>query len=525
MNNNHRPDPLNQAREIWATIVRKRWGILLTTVLLVTIAVVAITLLPDSYIANTTVLFDPQRLPNEYVEPTVTADPALRLNTLTQEVLSAERLSQISQQLHLYADSGKSPSAIVDQMRKDITVDMKPNPGRDMSAFGISYTYGDPETAAAVANRLAQSFIDWDLANRAEQAASTATFMTDQLQEAKQVLDNEQAKVQDYKQKHTGELPEQLQSNMQALTMLHTALQTNSEALNRLDQEKTMLTAVPESGHSAHAAPSERDRLETEQRNLQTELTTLRAQYTENYPDVKTTKERLDAVSRQLSQGEAGKGQADISSSAVRLQIIGRETERLQTERKSIVQRIDKYQAEVDTTPLREQEFDTLNRSYTNAREQYEGLLDKKFHAEMALDLERQQRASRFTVDPAQIPGKPARPNRLLLFSLAIPLCGLIPTGIAVAFAEIRGTVNSERALRAMLPDAARIMGSIPIIETTYGIRRQRRLAMLSILGSIMCFAFVFAFLWGGAAAHMRRNHAHQFNPATQSPSAELLQR
>jgi len=525
MNHNEHPDPLSQAREMWRTIVHQRWGILLATVLLVAVAIAVITLLPDSYSANTTVLYDPQLLPDTYVAPTITTDPAQRLNTLTQEVLSAERLRQISQQLHLYGDSNKSVGGVVDRMRKDITIDMKPNPGRDMSAFGITYVYGDPQTAAAVANRLAQSFIDWDLANREQQAANTATFMASQLQDAKQLLDTEEAKIQDYKIKYSGELPEQLQSNMQTLATLHASLQANGEALDKLEQQKAMANTAPDSSRPGTTAPSEHDRLETERRALQAELATLRAEYTEQFPDVITAKQHLDALTKQLNQTETTKSTAESSSVAVRLQIIERETARLQAERKSLVQRIDKYQAEVDATPLREQEFDTLTRNDDNAREQYEGLLDKKFHADMAMDLERQQKASRFTVDPAQVPVKPTKPNRLLLFTLAIPLCGLIPTGLVIAYAEIRGTVNSERTLRSLLPGTARIVGRIPMIETPSGVRKQRRLAMLSIVGSLLCCATLAAFLWGGNAARIRKNHAHLFNPANPSPNAELLPR
>jgi polysaccharide chain length determinant protein (PEP-CTERM system associated) len=507
MNHHQHPDPLNQAREFWGTIALHRWGILLATVVLAALAIVVISLMPDSYVASTTVLFDPQKLPERYVAPTVTADPAQRLNTLTQEVLSAGRLQEISQQLHLSADPGKTSQQIVNQMRKDITVEMKPNSEREISAFVISYTGQAPQLVAAVANRLAQSFIDWDLANREQQAASTTEFMARQLQDAKLALDKEQAAMDEYKHKHSGQLPEQLSSNMQALSQFHVALQANGESLDRLEQERTMLTAVPESARPVAANPSERDRLEAERRTLQAELAQLRSQYTEQYPDVVTARDRLAALTKQLSRTEPGAPSIEVSSAAVRLQIIARETERLQEEKQRLVQRIDRYQAQVDATAVRGQEIEYLNRNYTSARDQYEGLLDKKLHAEMAMELERQQKAGRFTVDPAQVPERPIKPNRLLLLAMALPFCGLFPAGMAVAAAEVRGTVNSERTLRSLLPDAAHVVGHIPMIETPLRLRKRRRFAMLSILGSLTCCAAVAAFLLGGTAAHMRRNH------------------
>lgn len=521
MKDSQHPDPMNQAREVWATISIQRWSILLASVFLAVVTIIAITLLPDSYSASTTVLFDPQKLPETYVAPTVTADPAQRLNTLTQEVLSAERLQQISQQLHLYAESGKSPAAVVDRMRKDISIDMKPTPGHDMTSFGITYVCGDPQMAAAVANRLAQSFIDWDLTNRAQQASSTAAFMAQQVQDAKRVLDDQGAKVQEYKVQYAGELPEQLQSNMQTLTMLHTALQANSESMARLEQEKTILAAAPENAHVASA--SEHDRLETERRTLQAELAKLKAEYTDKYPDVITTKERLEALNKELVETSPTRSAAEGRATNGRLLVIESEIEHLQAERKNTQQRIEKYQAQVDATPLREQEFDTLDRDYANARDQYEGLMDKKFRADMAMDLERQQKASRFTVDPAQVPAKPNKPNRAMLFALLLPLCFVLPTGIAVAQAEFRGTVNSERALRNLLPESARVVGRIPLIETPFVVRKRRRLALLSILGSVFGCVVLMVFLLGGLPQHIRRTHAHQFVPS--APTANLLSR
>jgi len=517
-------DPVSQAKELWGTISVHRWSVSFLGILLAAVAVVVISLLPSSYQASTTVVFDPERLPERYVSPTVMTDPSQRLNTLTQEVLSAGRLQEINQQLHMNPDAEMSPQAVA-QMRKAIQIDMKPSPEAGMSAFAITYTGRDPQLVAAVANRLAQSFIDWDLANREQQATSTAKFMSEQLQEAKQVLDNEAAKVHDYKVKHSGELPEQLQSNMQELSLLRSALQANTESTERLEEESAMLTANPNAGRTTTTAPTERDRLEAERRTLKDELVALRAEYTEHYPDVAAARDRLEIVNKQLNTMDAvsSTDSAGTSPGAARLAVIKTQVAHLQDEKKSIVQHMNKYQAQIDAAEVRGQELDDLTRNYDNAREQYDGLQDKNFHAEMAMDLERQRKSARFTVDPAQVPDEPVKPNRPLLFAVLIPICLVIPAGFVIGLEEIRGTVNSERGLRALLPNAARVMGHIPIIETPSGVRKQRRLALLSILGSIGCCIAVTAFLWGSPAARVKRNHAHQFKPS--SPNAELLRR
>lgn len=494
MNYRQGPDSISQAKEYWQVIWLHKWSILLATVVLSAIAIVQISLLPDYYTASTMVLFDPQKLPEKYVAPTVTADPAQRLTTLTDEVLSPSRLQQVSRDLHLYADPSKiSQRDMVEQMRKNITVEMKPVSEHEMSAFVISYTDRDPNLVAMVANRLADSFIRWDLSMRQQRATNTTEFLTDQLQNARQTLDREEATVADFKVKHSGELPEDVQANMQALYRLQLALQTNSDALDRLQQEKTLLTESPDSTLTTSAAPSERARLETVQRTLQAELTDLRTQYTEQYPDVITTKQRLEGVTKQLSQTAPESAQS--STSGVRLRIIDQQMERMQEEKKKLAAEINAYQSRIAATPVRANELEDLSRDYNSAKEQYRNLLDNRFNAGIAMDLERKQKASRFTVDPAPLPEKPIKPNRILLLAMALPFCLFIPAGSAVAISEVRRTVNSGRALRSLLPVAAHVIADIPMIETPSYLRRQRRIAMVSISGSLSVVIALAAFL------------------------------
>jgi polysaccharide chain length determinant protein (PEP-CTERM system associated) len=520
MNAHERPDPLSQAKEFWGTIVLHRWGVLLASVLLAAICVVIITVVPDHYEASTTVFFDPESLPVRYISTTVTADPTQRLNTLTEEVLNTSRLQQINEQLHLYSNGIPSAQSIA-QMRKAITIDMKQSPENEVHAFAIKFTYTDPQMVATAANQLAQSFIDWDLANREHQAKSTTEFMASQLEEARQTFNTEEAKIDEFKRRHSGELPEQLEFNMQKLSPLHAALQANTEALERLEQQKTMLIAVPEPSHATVGAPTDRDRLETEQRALEAELADLRAEYTEEYPDVVTAKLRLQTVTKQLDGMEPTQS-TRVSSSAARLEVINHETDRLQGERKDLAGRISEYEARVDATAQRGQQLEALSRNYNTARDQYEGLLDKKFHAEMAMNLENTQKSSRFTMVPAQVPDTPVKPNRPVLLALTLPLCFFLPAGVVIGAAEVRGTVNSERRLRSLLPDGTRVVGNIPMIETPSNARGRRRMAMLSVLGCLLCIAAVTAFLWGGAGARKQRKDAHQVNP--NNPSARLLQ-
>ena len=62
---------------------------------ILTAGIVGTSLLPNIYSATTTILVDPQKIPERYVASTISSDPNARMNTLAQQVLSASRLQEI----------------------------------------------------------------------------------------------------------------------------------------------------------------------------------------------------------------------------------------------------------------------------------------------------------------------------------------------------------------------------------------------------------------------------------------------
>ena len=495
-------DPVTQVKELWQLVVYQKWFVLQATVLLIAISIAVISTLPDYYVATTTVLVDPQKIPEKYVSATVTDDPTQRLNTLTQEALSATRLQQIIEQQQLYAEMRKSSSLeeIIDRFRKDITIDVKQGSERNMSAFTITYTGRSPHLAAQVANQLAAGFIETNLAVREQQATSTTEFLAAQLQDAKKTLEQQEAALGEFKMRHLGEMPEHLQANSQALANLQVSLQANVDALNRLDQEKTLLMQAPEPGRTPAGAViiSERTRLEAEQDALVSQLAELRTRYVEGHPDVVQARSRLEEVRRQLRDlpPEAAPSVAATSPGGVRLQIVEREMTRLQEHQKHLLDEQNRYQAKVDAVPLREQQIADLSRDYENSKEHYQSLLDKTFGAGMAMDMERKQKAERFTIlDIARVPEKPTKPNRLALLAVALPFCFLLPAGMVVATDKVKGTLNTERDLGSMLENDASIIGQIPLIKTPSQLRREWRNAAFSIAGSLACCVAIIVFL------------------------------
>lgn len=206
---------------------------------------------------------------------------------------------------------------------------------------------------------------------------------------------------------------------------------------------------------------------------MQADLETARLRYTDNHPEVKRLEgeiaglEQLEqarraatprvaptaAVERELRKDlvnpESG---PKVPLNAVRpevAQAILRERERLaglktqvklvlrelevrNAEQKAILGRLAEAQRRIENLPIREREMAALTRDYENSKTNYQSLLDKKLAAGMATEMERRQKAERFTVlDAARSPERPFKPNRQ---SLQLAACGLgFVLGVALA--------------------------------------------------------------------------------------------
>jgi len=477
-------DPLQQVLTYGREIIKHRWYIALATLGLVLVLFPMIALIPDTYSATTVILVDPQKIPERYVTATVSSDPVQRLNTITQEILSVTRLQEIITQMGLYPElTGKmSREEIIDLMRKDITIQVKQGASSGLSSFSITYEGRDPKVVAQVTNQLALSFINGNLKTREQQAMGTTEFLTSQMEDARRDLEQQEHKISDFKLAHIGEMPEQQGANLQMIAQLRVSLQGNIDQLNRLDIEKNVLLHNGDAaGAVTGARPqplTERGRLERDKHELESQLYDALRKYTPQHPEVVDVKAKLDVVLARLRTMPPDPEPAadDPHPENLRLQVINREIKRLTTEQQNIVSQIGSYQAKVDAVPIREQQLADLDRDHQVSQARYQSLLDKTYSAEMSADLERKQQAERFTVlDPAEIPEKPSKPKRKILFPAAFVFS--LGTSIAsvIARRKLQSSIRSEQELKLHLPDFVPVLAVVPAMLTSQETRRSAR--------------------------------------------------
>ncbi len=502
--------PVEQVREYWQTVQQRKWLIYFTTLALTLASVVAIALLPDQYQATTTILVDPQKVPDEYVNATIKSPLTERLQTISQEVLSSTRLQEVIDKWNLYPElrQSMSPDQVIDHMRNKIKIDVKRAAGSGPGAFSITYEGGNPVVVAQVTNELASRFIEWNLQSRELQAMGTTQFLSTQLRGAKHDLEQQEGQVRGFKMQHLGEMPEQVPANLGTLAQLRAQQQSTNDALNRLEQERIELQRLPEMAgrygrtFGTPAPATERARLEDEKMRLENQLFDLRRRYTPAHPEVVDAQARLERVNQQLRalpayQPDSARSEANNSPAAVRLEIIAREMKRLEEDQKRLQLQIAAYQSKLDAVPLREQQYVDITRDYDVSKDKYRSLLQKKFSAEMAADLERKQQGERFTVlDPARPPERPIKPNRKMLMVGAFLASLVLSLGLVLVKETLDTTIKAERHLAGMVPDSVVMLASIPTIVTPAAIRRRRRFTAFALATSAVACLLVAAFLW-----------------------------
>ena len=190
---------------------RRKWWALVPAVVIAAGSYVWVRTLQNQYLSDTLILVVPQRVPESYVKSTVTTRIEDRLQSITQQILSRTRLERIIQDFNLYSDVRKTAimEDVVDKMRGSINVQVVKG-----DAFRVSFTSTEARTAMRVTERLASLFIEENLRDREVLAEGTNQFLEAQLEDARRRLIETERKVEEYKRRFDGELPDQRDANM-----------------------------------------------------------------------------------------------------------------------------------------------------------------------------------------------------------------------------------------------------------------------------------------------------------------------
>ena len=198
----------------------------------VMVAGVLCLVLPKSYRSSTLIVIENQKIPDDYVKGIGGASIEERLTMIQQQVMSRTLLSQIIEEFKLYEGQvdQEGLESSIEGMRKAIKVETVGTigaRGKSVEAITISFSHENPMTAMKVTAKLASLFIEENLKVREQLVTGVSTFLEQELHDAKKALEAQEQAISQYKSKHIGLLPEQMEANLRSLDRLQTDLNCN----------------------------------------------------------------------------------------------------------------------------------------------------------------------------------------------------------------------------------------------------------------------------------------------------------
>ncbi len=479
-----RPDArLPRAREIWR---RRKWlGIaVFAGTLAVSLAIV--TALPSIYRARATVLVDREQVPEAFVRSAVTGEVETRLMTISQEVLSRERLQALIQRFDLYPGLRKTGmiEAALDEMRKDILLEPKAveqSGGRAATTvgFGLTFRGSDPKVVADVTNALAALYVERNTKIRERQAAGTAEFLKAQLVEMKAKLDEQERKV--------GHGPLPVEAEVAALERLNMRLRLNGDRQLRAMDRRERLVKEAEGVPAEPGAPVAPESGAARLGKLRQDLAEMKTRYTDKYPDVIRVKAEIAALEQRLaaapseSPAPAPAAAASPRGGKSPLAEVDAELRALKDEERMLQSQLGASERRTEDTPRRQSEFQRQSRDMATTKEVYQTLLKRYEDAQMAENMEQGQRSEQFRVlDPAVVPKEPFAPNRQRLALVALALAIGLGVGAALLAERLDTSFHTVDDLRSF--SRVPVIVGIPAISTDGDkISGRRRLGLHAI--------------------------------------------
>lgn len=510
--------------DILQMLRRRAWLLVLPPLATLFVALIYSSRVPNLYQSDMLIAIDPQRVPEGFVQSTVTLRTDLRLDAISVQVQSRTNLERMILALDLYPEERRvlPMEDVVIRMRESIEVELeraRAATGRNAdqpNAFHVRFTYPDANIAAQVTQQLGSLFVEQNARDRGALARATNGFLETQLAAARERLETQERRLEEFRKRFGNELPTQMQMNLQASMTTQLQIQALVESMARDRDRKLMLErmyreasevpvvapvpavqpttpgALPATGSAAQQLAQARAMLA----NLQT-------RFQPDHPDIIRSKrivkeleakaeiEAIAAAGDQPSADALPATDAErarrerLVAMAAEIESLDRQIQFKEQEETRLRAQTAEYQRRIEAVPGVESEFIALTRDYETQQAAYKELLAKSGAAKVAVDLEQQQIGEHFRiVDPAGVPVHPlpSMRGRINLMGFAIGLA----FGVAVAaLLEFRdASFRSDADVMEVLSMA--VLANVPLVETTTErVRRRRRTLVWSITGAV----------------------------------------
>jgi len=424
-------------------------------------------------------------------------------------------------------------------------------------AFSLSYEDEDPRKAQLVVNELSSYYLEKNLEFRETYARQTTKFLEDQSRKVRARIDKLETALAAYRKAHMEELPEFTNLNMQKLEKLNSDISNINMQLRSLEEQKASIrnklaSIDPYAGSSARTlSPDERlqqarleraellskyspkhplvlaknreialleeqasggsslKQLNSRLHELELKLADEKARYSSKHPEVKATRREIKELKSEIaSLGSEVKNNSKMTTAdATNPAYLALKNDfdklsvsiaSLKAEKRRLEARIEDVYSRLHSMPEVAKKYNELETDYQNAKAHYQELQRKLLTARVSQGMEEDKLGETFkVVEPAFLPERPCKPNRLAIMLVSIVLGAGLSAGFA-AFREfsdssIRDVQSLEKFAGA--PVLSVISSVMTPAERTVRKRRRTMLAGAAAAGLLAAVAMFHFFI------------------------------
>lgn len=480
---------INEQITILKKETRRRMGSIAMTVLLITLVILALGLLwNEKYESSTTILVEEQKIIAPLLQgatvPTGVRDQA----ELAREVIySRDVMSQVVEEAG-WLPANATPieqAEVIEQVKEKIEVI---NVGDNLIQISVKDT--SPQRAFKTVLTLSEMFISRARAAKYEESRSAYQFISAEAERYREKLQESEQRLQRF-------LAENGNVKPGASEMLDTR---ESELLRRmqgtaLDLEEARvrvrsLEAQLSNESSTTAVITREEQIRSMIAQLQSQLETLLLQYTESYPDVISTRHKIDDLREQLARVQEqrangtlpddGTGGDGIALNPLH-QELRAELSKARTQVAALEERLARNSQWLEEARERgvevsdvEAEAAELTRDYEVTKNIYEDLLERRESARIAMNMDEQGEGLSMSIqEPPTVPLQPSG-LRFMHFALLAPF---LATGMALAgvFARVRFDDRIRTGTTISRDLHIPVLATVPVLMDNGARMRQRR--------------------------------------------------
>ncbi|WP_019140785.1 XrtA system polysaccharide chain length determinant [Noviherbaspirillum massiliense] len=473
---------VSHLKGIW----KYRWHAVATAWIVAVAGGIAVFLMPDKYQASARVYVDTQSILKPLLSgmtsvPNVEQQVAIMSRTLLSRP-NLERLVRMVD-LDVKAKTPKEQEAIIDKLSNDITLGGN---ARD-NIYTLAYSNRDPRLAKEVVRSLLTIFVEGGIGDKKKESEKAVNFIEEQIKMYEDKLIAAENALKDFKLKNSGLVSRQggdygakLFEATENLNQAKLELREAEQARNAI---KRQISGDDAQGADSTVTPAIANaEIDSRIQALNKNLDSLQMQYTDEHPDIVSTKRLIAQLeARKLEEAKTKKPADPGINYSPMLQQLNVSLAAAEAKVASMRARVEEYAARVNhlkalnvAMPEVEAQLAQLNRDYQINKDNYEKLLGRREAAKLSGELTATTEMMTFrVVDPPMVPLKPSAPNRPLL--LAGVLLGSLLAGVGAAFlmSRVRPTFVTQYSLREAtgLP----ILGAVAMHWTEQEKARRRK--------------------------------------------------